>query len=155
MKEKAGKKDFLYFLNRNYYVASHLVERLDELKDLPLFSTHSDAVKTAIKLLEANLDQNESIFTSLGEDNSFEECLPMIGFLENTFSIILDLNNKTPYLSLLDYVFIADALLKENSRMAELSLLHLPKFNNQQYLINKINPLESLIVLLEEAFSIA
>jgi hypothetical protein len=152
MKELSGEKHFLYFLNRNYYAASHLAERLDDLADLPLFADLKVIVAAAIKSLELQLSETDNIFTLLKADHSASDCEATIIFLEGAFSMIQDPENKVPYLSLLDYVSIADAIVYESSKLAELSSAQHPALNLPQLRLYDSRTLGPLKTLLEETY---
>jgi hypothetical protein len=152
MKELSGEKHFLYFLNRNYYAASHLAERLDDLADLPAFADLKVIVAAAIKSLELQLSETDNIFTLLKADHSSSDCEATIIFLEGAFSMIQDPENKVPYLSLLDYVSIADAIVYESSKLAELSLAQHPALNLPQLRLYDSRTLGPLKTLLEETY---
>ena len=152
MKEPSGVKHFLYFLNRNYYATSHLAERLDELADLPLFADFKTVITAAIKLLELQLSNTDNIFALLKADNSASDCETTINFLETTFSRIQYPENKAPYLSLLDYVSIADAITCESSKLAEFSLAQQPHLNLPKLQLYNSRTLGPLKTLLEETY---
>ncbi|MEO3402373.1 hypothetical protein AAFN85_00620 [Mucilaginibacter sp. CAU 1740] len=152
MKELSGEKHFLYFLNRNYYAASHVAERLDDLADLPLFADLKVIVAAAIKSLELQLSETDNIFTLLKADHSASDCEATIFFMEGTFSTIQNPENTAPYLSLLDYVSIADAIMHESAELAGLSLAQLPGLSLPKLQLYDSRTLGSLKTLLEETY---
>lgn len=149
MKDQAVKKGLFHFLNRNYCVSSHLVERLDELKDLPLFLESQSVIVETIRLLELRHRQMELVFAQINLENDFNDCASVISLLEELFTVILLTDNKTPHLSLLDYLSLSDVLLVQSSGMAELAFVQLPLLNHSEYFSYREETLEPLKKLLE------
>lgn len=131
MEEQVKKKDFVHFVNRIYYINSHLAERLDELRSSPLFTHFQKEIAAAIILLELQISQINNLFDELGVVSSLADCAPMIAFLESVFTTIQGQENNTPYLSLLDYVSTADCVLDEGAKLAKLS--QVPELNMSEY----------------------
>jgi hypothetical protein len=150
MKKQAENKDFLYFLNGNYLVSMHLIERLDELKDLPAFSDTQTVIAASISLLEQQVNRIDDLFTLMGEENLIAQYEPIINFLESAFSLIFSGNNKAPNLLLLYYVSIADAVMKETSKLAQLSLNHLPLEDRPEFHLYEVKTLGQLKASLQK-----
>lgn len=154
MKEKAETNDFVRFLNRNYYIASHLAERLEELTSLDLFAGFQKKMADTMVLLELQLGQTDRLFETLNVTSSLADCEKMIALLESVFTTIQDKSNGSLQLSLLDYLSLADSLMKESAKLAVLSLNQLPKLALPQLNLYNANTLQPLKVLLENSIAV-
>lgn len=154
MKEKAETSDFVRFLNRNYYIASHLAERLEELTSLDLFAGFQKKMADTMVLLELQLGQTDRLFETLNVTSSLADCEKMIALLESVFTTIQDRSNGSLQLSLLDYLSLADSLMKESAKLAVLSLNQLPKLALPQLNLYNANTLQPLKVLLENSIAV-
>jgi len=114
---------FIRFLDRNYCITAHLTERLDELRESVLFLQLHEHISTAISMLEAQSLNADQLYLFLGANASFATNGPLISFLENTFSCLPNKDDGTQYACLLDYVSIANALMAESARLAD---IHMP-----------------------------
>jgi len=148
MKEKPANQEFIHFLNRNYYINSHLAERLDELKDSDFFIDFRRAIIAAIESLEMQLGEINHLFNFFGAVSTFADCEATITLLESVFTAIQNQEDGSPYLYLLDYLSVADSLMQESAKLAELSLPRLTLSNlrqYQQYDAATLQPLKNLL----------
>jgi hypothetical protein len=122
MDSSLHQKNFVKFLDRNYCIAAHLTERLDELRESLLFSPIKDTLLAAISQLEAYTQKAEEIYAALNTAAACTGDLPLIAFLEHLFSSLSTRDNGTQYLCLLDYVSAANALMAESAKLAQRSL---------------------------------
>lgn len=150
MKDQAGKTDFLRFLNRNYYIASHLIERLDELKTTPPFLKLNQTITLTVGLLELQLSKIDELFNLLKSAGSVTECEPLIIFLESVFTNIQADGNLNPCIAILDYVSIADLLMEKTAKLAEYALAQMPSLNLATDSLYDTITLQSLKLSLEE-----
>jgi hypothetical protein len=150
MTGQTQKKDLLFFLNRNNCIVSHIAERLEELKDLSCFTNLQPVLESTILSLELHLFQTENLYHALGAVVSYADCEPMIFFLEHIFTTIQNPHNANPFLSLLDYVYVINALLLESAELADLSLSHFTDLNLPAHSLYDIQLLQALKTALTE-----
>ena len=155
MKEQIVKKNFTRFVNRNYYVGSHLAERLSELSGTALFLRFQNDIIGTISALELQLNQITQLFVILDVVDSITDCEPMIAFLESAFTLIQLQSNDTPFLSLLDYISIADSLMEESSRLATLAISQLPELDLPAYQLYYASTLQTLKASLDEVYLVS
>lgn len=150
MQEQAHQL-FIRFLNRSYYIKSHLSERLDELIGFALFAELQDVITATISSLELQLNESNKLFEALDIASSMDECESTFVLLESVFTTVQSPENTTPLLSLLDYVSIADALLAESAKMVEIYRDQLTApyiLNHDLYVATTLQPLK---IMLEES----
>lgn len=150
MKEQAPEL-FIHFLNRSYYIKSHLSERLEEISESPLFADFKHVITNTLSSLYLQLSESNELFEALGTTVSMNGFESIFHLLEGVFTLIQCSENTAPLLSLLDYISIADALLAETAKMAKIhdSQLAAPYLSNHSLYIN--SALQPLKALLEES----
>lgn len=144
-------KNFIKFLDRNYCIVAHLTERLDELRESVLFPHLHHQIANAIELLEAQSLSANQVYKALGTSASFTANVQLISFLEHTFSGLPSQDNGSQYACLLDYVSVADALMAESGRLADLSLSATDRLSLPHYQLYQPLTLEPLITALAQA----
>jgi hypothetical protein len=147
------KNDLLRFLNRNYWIASHLLERLDELRESELTKGFLTEIESTIVLLDEQLYRANNLCQILNFTPSLADSETLIGFLESLFTDIQSHECNSAYLAMLDYITVADRLMEESAKLAEISVVqlsipnfHLNQFHDQLVLKPILNLLEDIAV---------
>lgn len=153
MNAPSAQKNLLFFLNRVFHVASHLAERLDELKEIPLFEEFQSTITAAIISLEQQLDQIDNIFAVFGETTSLSIQDPLILIMENAFSRIYDEDSCPPILALLDYVSLGNSIMSEGNAMANLAFTGTHDLKTIEPHLNTPAALQPLMMALQEMCS--
>jgi len=146
-----GSKLFIHFLNRIYYIKSHLSERLDEVNESPLFSDFQYTITEALSSLRLQLNEGDKLFEKLGTTASMSGFEPIFHLLESVFTVIQSSENTAPLLSLLDYISIADVLLAETAKIAEIHGFQLAAAYASEHNLYFNSTLQPLKALLEES----
>lgn len=149
MKEQASKL-FIHFLNRSYYIKSHLSERLDELSESVLFADLKEVITETISSLNLQLSESDELFEILDANGSTDDSESIFHLLERVFTMIQCPENTVPLLSFLDYISTADALLSETAKMAEIYRVQLPASYLSDYSLYEAT-LQPLRITLEES----
>jgi len=144
MEDQIERGDFIRFVNRIYYLNSHLIERLDELKSFPSFTHLQKNIALTISSMESQISRIDRLFGTLGAVNSYSDCAQMIAFLENLFTPIQSTENKARYLSLIDYISVADCLIEESAKLAIISSSSIPKLSLAEYKLHDPTIIQSL-----------
>lgn len=155
MKDQTDNTGFIYFLNRNYYINSHLAERLDELKNLSSFLIFQQAIVDATAKLDVQIAKLDELFNMLNAKSSYADCEPLIAFLESLFTTVHNNMAHNPAISLLDYVSVADALIKESAIAAQRMLINQHAESMKGYHLYDSTILRELKTLLADPHTVA
>lgn len=142
---------FINFLSRSFYIKSHLAERLGELTGSWIFPELQNAISITIFSLDLQLNDFDALFTSLDIAHSSNDCEATIYQLESVFTLIQTSEGSTSLLPLLDYVSIAESLLAQSAKMAELFVDRIAAPYLSNFSSNFDVSLQPLIALLEES----
>jgi hypothetical protein len=113
------QKDYIRLLNRTCCVNAHLVERFDEIRQSSTIAGYSDIIESTVNSLQILLENTIQIYEVLEIDMSFADNEPLIHFMEDLFDSVNSHDNGFSLFSLLDYINITDALLRESASLAE------------------------------------
>lgn len=106
------KPDLVYLLSRNYFIGLHLIERLEEICELPLLNKAQRSIKTAIRELEKQATEMIGVLDILCPSPDLSSAQAAIDLLESLFNLFYQNEMGVKEIYLLDYVLLADAIMK-------------------------------------------
>ncbi|OOQ56806.1 DUF892 family protein [Mucilaginibacter pedocola] len=89
---------FVEHLNRLHCAKAHLLERLVDICEEPIFSNVKVPIEKALAQTELEIANLDRIYEILNTGYTFEDCAGLVAFLENTFSSF-QANIKDPDIS--------------------------------------------------------
>jgi ferritin-like metal-binding protein YciE len=79
---------FVNHLNRIYCAKSHLRERLPEIRDQTDFKDLTEAITVTLIDVDKQLSRMDNIYQILNISYNFEQCMGMVGLIEDTYDAI-------------------------------------------------------------------
>ncbi|TWR26238.1 hypothetical protein FPZ42_11475 [Mucilaginibacter achroorhodeus] len=120
MENKSGRENYISFVNRSYYVASLLIERLEELKIHHIKPELEALLDRAIFQLRAKAILMRDVIVASGETDSAEAVEPVLNLLESIFNRVLQPGLGLQHIHLYDYLNLSDCMMRETERINEI-----------------------------------
>ncbi|QXV64273.1 hypothetical protein INP83_14395 [Mucilaginibacter sp. 21P] len=120
MENKSGRENYISFVNRSYYIASLLIERLEELKIHHIKPELEALLDRAIFQLRAKAILMRDVIVASGETDSAEAVEPVLNLLDSIFNRVLQPDLGLQHIHLYDYLNLSDCMMRENEKINEI-----------------------------------
>jgi ferritin-like metal-binding protein YciE len=146
---------FINHLNRIYCAKSHLQKNLPEMREHAHFSDLINAITETLIDVEKQISRMDEIYAILDVRPGFEDCLGVIGLIDDTFSVIsqeID-DPEMSDLSILFYLQNIEAIEMASFKMLNLAAPKLGHKDIKQLLKENFDEAQEDLVLLQEITS--
>jgi len=146
---------FINHLNRIYCAKSHLQKCLPEMREHANFGDLTHAITETLVDVEKQISRMDEIYSILGVKPGFEDCLGVIGLIEDTFSAIsqeMD-DPEMSDLSILFYLQNIEAIEMASFKMLNLAAPRLDQKEIKQLLKENFDEAKEDLLLLQEITS--
>jgi ferritin-like metal-binding protein YciE len=146
---------FINHLNRIYCAKSHLQKNLPEMREHAHFGDLINAITETLVDVEKQISRMDNIYTILGIKPGFEDCLGVIGLIEDTFSAISQEaeDPEMSDLSILFYLQNIEAIEMASFKMLNLAAPKLEQKGIKQLLKENFDEAQQDLVLLQQITS--
>jgi len=153
-----SRKLFAFFtnhLNRIYCAKSHLQERLPAIREHAHFTDLTNAITETLVDVEKQISRMDEIYAILDVKPGFEDCLGVIGLIEDAFSAISQEADDPEMsdLSILFYLQNIEAIEMASFKMLNLAAPKLGNKNIKQLLKENFDEAQDDLALLQQITS--